>query len=179
MNSNEMDLATIPLRHLFKYLTSRSWIPLDLLQLTDITIMRKMFGVQEEEIIVPRNQIFADFRERISDIVHALSRFENRTVEDILGELWSIGSDVLRIRISGNSVGNGKAVQFVRDHFDTGYLPKHYFEELLLHYLDSFFSPSTVIPLISVVFFHTVLLRSILLSKPLRKSMERVDFAPL
>ncbi len=101
-------LCSISVRHLVRYLTSYSWAVINCPKFPDITIMRKNFGDREEEIVVPRNQSFADFPERIFDVIYFLSKFENRTIDDILGDLWAIESDVLRIRISGGCVGSGK-----------------------------------------------------------------------
>jgi hypothetical protein len=99
-------LSEIPYRHLFRYLVSRGWYESNSAKFTDITIMRKIVKGQEEEIVIPRDQEFADFNQRMFDVLSLLSRFENRELNDILNDLWSIGSDILRLRISGSSVDN-------------------------------------------------------------------------
>lgn len=110
MRSYKFNLESLPnisLKHLFKYLNSFDWHENNSPALKEIVVMRKTINDQEEEIVVPRNQEYADFKQRIYDALTILSRLENIDLNDIISDLSSADSDILRIRISGNSVENG------------------------------------------------------------------------
>jgi hypothetical protein len=110
MKSSELDLAflsTIPFRNILKYFQSYDWQLVEPSPFTDIVIMRKNIREEQEEILIPRDQSFADFNERIFDAIDSLAKFENKVPDDIISDLLSIGSDVLRLRISGNNVQRG------------------------------------------------------------------------
>jgi hypothetical protein len=57
-----------------------------------------------EEIVVPRNQEFADYYQGIADAVRRIAFYENRRMESVLSDLVALHSDVLRIRITGKNV---------------------------------------------------------------------------
>lgn len=110
MKSSELDLSffsTIPLRNILKYFQSYDWQLVESSPFKDITIMRKNIREEQEEILIPCDQSFADFNERIFDAIDSLAKFENKVLDDIISDLLSIGSDVLRLRISGNNVQRG------------------------------------------------------------------------
>ncbi len=111
MNSSEYYSplpSSIQARQLIKYLKSYHWSMIDLPDITDIIVFRKLFGDKEEEIVVPNDLNFADYSVRILDVIHSLSKFENRNLNDIIEDLLTFSSDILRIKISGGNVGSGK-----------------------------------------------------------------------
>lgn len=110
MKSSEFDatfLSTIPLRNILKYFQSYDWQTAEPSPFTDIAILRKNIHEEQEEILIPCDQSFADFHERILDAIVSLAKFENKILDDVISDLLSIGSDVLRLRISGSNVQRG------------------------------------------------------------------------
>src|ERR1700722_10651168 len=110
MNGNEMtsgDLSSISPGVLVKYLTARGWILLEPSKATDIAILRKTVDGQTDEIIVPRDQEFADYFQGITEVIRRISLYEKRSMEGVLRDLLTSHSDVLRIRITGKNVEAG------------------------------------------------------------------------
>jgi hypothetical protein len=94
MKSSELDLAflsTIPLRNILKYFQSYDWLLVEPSPFTEIAIMRKNIHEEQEEILIPRDQSFADYNERIFDAIASLAKYENKVLEDIIPDLLSIG----------------------------------------------------------------------------------------
>ena len=110
MNSNEItsrDLSGISPGILVKYLTFRDWTLVEYAMVTDIAILHKTVDGQVEEIVVPRDQEFADYFQGIIEVIRRISLYEKRSMEGVLRDLLASHSDVLRIRITGKNVEGG------------------------------------------------------------------------
>lgn len=110
MRSFELDptaLTDVSLKHLYSYFLSLGWNDYAPPSTKNIFVMRKTIENQEEEIVIPRNQEFADFKLRLFEAVSSLSRLEHIEFNEILNDLLIADSDILRIRVTGSSVENG------------------------------------------------------------------------
>ncbi len=90
---------------LIDYLKNRGWTLLE--SEPDIAVLRKIFIDQEEEIVLPRDRSYADYRQRVLEAIQFLAKNEQSSKEDIIEELFQQKWDVLRIRIKGDRIGNG------------------------------------------------------------------------
>jgi hypothetical protein len=90
---------------LIDYLGNRGWTLME--SEPDIAVLRKIFMDQEEEIILPRDRTYADYRQRILEAIQFLAKHEQTSEEDIIGELLLQKWDVLRIKIKGDRIGSG------------------------------------------------------------------------
>ncbi len=102
-----MHLANIELfsEPLIAYLKNRGWMQMD--TDPDIAILRKVFIDQEEEIVLPIDRRFSDYRKRVLEAIHFLAKHECRSEEDIIDDLIPPKWDVLRIKIKGDRIGDG------------------------------------------------------------------------
>lgn len=110
MKFSEFDLnflSAISFHSILKYFQSYDWKLVDPPLFKDIAILHKTVHEELEEILIPRDQSFADFNDRVFDAFYSLAKFENIQLDDVVSDLLSIGSDVLRLRISGNNVQRG------------------------------------------------------------------------
>lgn len=90
---------------LIDYLKNRGWFLMD--SEPDIAVLRKSFADAEEEIILPRDRAYADYRQRILEAIQFLAQREHSAEKDIIEELLLQKWDILRIRISGDRIGTG------------------------------------------------------------------------
>lgn len=90
---------------LIEYLRNRGWILKE--SEPDIAVLRKFLDDGEEEIVLPRDRTYADYRQRIVEAIQFLARHEHSTEKDIIEGMLLQKWDVLRIRISGDRIGTG------------------------------------------------------------------------
>jgi hypothetical protein len=125
---------------LIEYLKNRGWSQME--SEPDIAVMRKIFGDQEEEIMLPRDRSYVDYHERILEAIQFLAQKEQRPekyiIEDLLLPKW----DVLRVRIKGDRIGSGCISYFDKGIIEEGFRkvllasarsihdPKSYFKRL-------------------------------------------------
>jgi hypothetical protein len=98
----ESELFSEPL---IDYLRNRGWALME--SEPDIAVLRKVFNDQEEEIILPRDKAYADYRQRIMEAIQFLAKHEHNSETNIINELLLQKWDILRIRISGDRIGAG------------------------------------------------------------------------
>ena len=91
---------------LIEYLMDKGWELME--SEPDIAVLRKCSNNEEEdEIVLPRNRSYADYHLRIKEAVRFLANYEQTTENGIIEELLHEKWDTLRIRISGDRIGNG------------------------------------------------------------------------
>jgi hypothetical protein len=90
---------------LIDYLRNRDWTLIE--SEPDIAVLRKVFNNQEEEIVLPRDRSYADYRKRILEAIRFLAKHEHISEKNIIEELLFQKWDILRIRIKGDRIGNG------------------------------------------------------------------------
>lgn len=90
---------------LIDYLRNRGWSLME--SEPDIAVLRKVFIDQEEEIVLPRDRSYADYRLRIREAIQFLAKHELRSEGDIIEELLPQKWDILRIKINGDRIGHG------------------------------------------------------------------------
>lgn len=73
----------------------------------DIAVLRKVISDQEEEIVLPIDRAYADYRQRVLEAIQFLAKQERCSQRDIIDELLLQKWDVLRIRINGDRIGQG------------------------------------------------------------------------
>lgn len=89
---------------LIGYLRNRGWSLVE--SEPDIAVLRKGV-IDEEEIVIPVDRTYADYRQRILEAIKFLAKYEHRSEGEILDDLLLPKWDVLRIRINGDRIGNG------------------------------------------------------------------------
>jgi hypothetical protein len=90
---------------LIDYLMNRGWARME--SEPDIAILRKVYFDEEEEIVLPRDRKYSDYRKRVLEGVRLLGKLEHRSEKDILEDLIPRKWDLLRIRITGDRIGDG------------------------------------------------------------------------
>ncbi len=98
----EAELFSEPL---IDYLRHRGWTLME--SEPDIAVLRKFFDDHEEEIILPRDRTYVDYRHRIMEAIQFLAKYEHSSINSIVNELLLSKWDILRIRISGDRIGTG------------------------------------------------------------------------
>ncbi len=119
-----MQLAELETMGLFSeqvidYLRQRGWSRIEP-GLPKIAILRKNFLYQEEEIVLPIDRSFGDYQRRIYDAIQFLSRHEDREPSEIIEDLLNLEHDVLRVRITGDQIGNGWMSYFDKRSVEEG-----------------------------------------------------------
>lgn len=104
---NREDLLAFSSEILVKYLLRLNWELVTPPKPLQFAILRKTFEKGEEEILVPKNREFADYSDRVFDVLKNISLFENCPLKDVLENLTTLDADILKIRISGDNIGNG------------------------------------------------------------------------
>ena len=79
----ETELFSEPL---IDYLTNRGWTLME--SDSDIAVLRKFFNDQEEEIVLPRDRSYADYRQRVIEAIQFLARQEHSSERSIVDELF-------------------------------------------------------------------------------------------
>ena len=90
---------------LIDYLKNRGWTQTE--SEPDIAVLRKIFADQEEEVVLPIDRSYADYRKRVLEAIQYLAQCEHRSEKDIVEELFLQKWDILRIRIKGDRIGAG------------------------------------------------------------------------
>jgi hypothetical protein len=86
----------------------------------DIAVLRKFFDDQEEEIILPRDRTYTDYRQRIQEAIQFLATHEHSSEKDIIEEMLLQKWDILRIRITGDQIGTGCISYFDKGVIEEG-----------------------------------------------------------
>ena len=60
-----------------------------------------------DQLIVPMDESFDDYAERVRDVVENLAEFESRSVTEVLNDLMTPEADILRYRVASPSTGRG------------------------------------------------------------------------
>ena len=102
MQHTSIELLSEPL---IEYLTNHGWTLTD--SSRGIAVLRKIIGDQRNQILLPIDRDFSDYRERVWDAIHFLVKYEGRSERDILDDIIPPKWDTLRIRIQGDHIGNG------------------------------------------------------------------------
>lgn len=101
------DLSVLSFEVIVKYLSRLDWILIDPGKSLPFAILRKTFGNSEEEILIPKTREFVDYSDRIFDAIKNISLLENHSIKDLFENLTTLDADILKIRISGDNIGNG------------------------------------------------------------------------
>ena len=64
-------------------------------------------GAQWDQLIVPMDESIDDYSNRLRDVVEILAQFESRPVTQILNDLLTPESDILRYRVASPATGRG------------------------------------------------------------------------
>ncbi len=64
-------------------------------------------GAQWDQLIVPMDESFDDYAKRLQDVVENLAEFEGRPAAEVLNDLLTPESDILRYRIASPATGRG------------------------------------------------------------------------
>lgn len=70
---------------LIDYLMNRGWSLME--SGPDIAVLRKVYIDEEEEIVLPRDRTYADYRQRVREAIQFLAKQEGRSEGDIIVEL--------------------------------------------------------------------------------------------
>lgn len=84
---NHNDLSALPdvsPQALHKYFLSLGWIDHTPPSLNSLFIMRKLINNSHEEILIPINHEYADFKQRITEAIYSLSHLEQIESNEIL-----------------------------------------------------------------------------------------------
>jgi len=102
MHHADTELFSEPL---IDYLRNRGWVLMA--SEPDIAVLRKVCIDREEEIVLPRDRTYADYRQRLLEAIRFLAKQERRSERDIIEEVLPQKWDILRIRIKGDRIGDG------------------------------------------------------------------------
>lgn len=80
------------------YLRSRGWVEASSVALTSSTWEMQAISGPGYEILLPLNRHLADYSYRVNDVLTTLEAVEDRSQLEILSDLMSTSSDVIRVR---------------------------------------------------------------------------------
>jgi hypothetical protein len=62
---------------------------------------------QWDQLLVPMDERFDDYDQRISDVIRTLAGFESRPATEVLNDVLALESDILRVRVTSAATGRG------------------------------------------------------------------------
>ena len=80
------------------YLTSRGWVTDPVESSTKAAVFQHPTST-DAEVVVPLRRDLGDYTSRMADVVQTLSAFENRPIWEVLQDLSTPPSDILRLRV--------------------------------------------------------------------------------
>jgi len=100
-------VGELTINQIKSYLVSAGWIEDGEIGSIATIWYRPSIESSEFEILLPEDASIKDYFDRIVDIFHVLSEFENRSEISIIEEISHLFSDLIRVRVVHEDVVNG------------------------------------------------------------------------